>query len=257
MKLYCWNTNGVRAAVKNGMLDWLEKERPDVLCLQETKASDPQTVLDESVLSPKGYQTYWNWPVEKKGYSGVAIFSKTEPEAIEKGFGIDAFDTEGRLLIAHYPSFTIINCYFPNGKQGPERLRYKMGFYDAFLDYCDGLKKKKKNIIMCGDYNTAHTEMDLARPKENATVSGFLPEEREWLDKYVSHGYHDTFRMFHGESGQYSWWDLKTGARERNVGWRIDYIFVCNDLKKKVKDAFIAKEVFGSDHCPIGVEIEV
>ena len=257
MKLYCWNTNGIRGAVKNGMLDWLEQERPDILCVQETKAFDPQTVLDETVLSPKGYQTYWNWPMEKKGYSGVAIFSKKEPDAVEKGFGIDAFDKEGRVLIAHYPSFTVINCYFPNGKQGPERLRYKMGFYDAFLDYCDGLKKKKKNIIMCGDYNTAHKEIDLAHPKQNETVSGFLPEERAWIDKYVSHGYHDTFRMFHTGGGHYSWWDFKTRARERDIGWRIDYIFVCNDLKKKVKDAFIDKEVFGSDHCPIGVEIEV
>ena len=257
MKLYCWNTNGIRGAVKNGMLDWLEKERPDVLCLQETKASDPQTVLDETVLSPKGYRTHWNWPLEKKGYSGVAIFSKTEPDAIEKGFGIGAFDKEGRILIAHYPSFSVINFYFPNGKQGPERLKYKMEFYDAFLDYCDGLKKKGKNIIMCGDYNTAHTEIDLARPKENETVSGFLPEERAWIDTYVSHGYHDTFRMFHKEGGHYSWWDFKTRARERDIGWRIDYIFVCNDLKKKVKGAFIDKEVYGSDHCPIGVEIEV
>jgi exodeoxyribonuclease-3 len=132
-----------------------------------------------------------------------------------------------------------------------------MGFYEAFLDYCDDLKKKKKNIIMCGDYNTAHTEIDLAHPKQNERVSGFLPEERAWIDKYVSHGYHDTFRMFHKEGGHYSWWDFKTRARERDIGWRIDYIFVCNDLKEKVKDAFIAKEVYGSDHCPIGIEIEV
>jgi len=257
MKLYSWNTNGIRAAVKHGMLGWLEKELPDILCIQETKVSDPQTILNEEVLAPKGYSSYWNWPSAKKGYSGVALYSKTEPEKIEQGFGVEEFDSEGRTLIAHFPTFTVINCYFPNGKQGPERLKYKMGFYGAFLDYCDNLKKMGKNIIMCGDYNTAHKEIDLARPKENATVSGFLPEERAWLDAYVSRGYHDTFRMFSKDSGHYSWWDVKTGARERNVGWRIDYIFVCNDLKTKVKNAYIAKDVYGSDHCPIGIEVDL
>ena len=257
MKLYSWNTNGIRAAVKHGMLDWLEKELPDILCIQETKASDPQTILNEEILAPKGYFSYWNWPKAKKGYSGVALYSKTKPEKIEQGFGVEEFDSEGRTLIAHFPSFTVINCYFPNGKQGPERLKYKMGFYGAFLDYCDNLKKKGTNIIMCGDYNTAHKEIDLARPKENATVSGFLPGERSWIDAYVSHGYHDTFRMFTKDGGHYSWWDVKTGARERNVGWRIDYIFVCKDLEKKVKSAFIAKDIYGSDHCPIGIDVDI
>ena len=257
MKLYCWNTNGIRAAVKHGMLDWLAQASPDILCVQETKVSDPELILDTKILAPNGYTSYWNWPAGKKGYSGVAIFTKQKPEKVEFGLGDKRFDDEGRVLIAHYPAFTLLNVYFPNGKQGPERLKYKMGFYDAFLEVCDGLKKKEKKLIMCGDYNTAHKEIDLAHPKQNANVSGFLPEERAWIDKYMAHGYHDTLRMFHPESYLYTWWDLKTRARERNVGWRIDYIYVCGDLKAKVKDAFIAAEVTGSDHCPIGVVVDV
>jgi exodeoxyribonuclease-3 len=257
MRLYSWNINGVRAAVKHGMLDWLKAASPDILCIQETKVSDPLDVLDEATLTPQGYQSFWNWPKGKKGYSGVALYAKKPPEKVETGFGLEAFDTEGRVLIAHYPNFVVLNVYFPNGKQGPERLEYKMGFYAAFLDLCKFLKKEKKNLIMCGDYNTAHTAIDLARPKENEKVSGFLPIERAWIDQYVANGYHDTLRLFHGEPGLYTWWDVKTRARERNVGWRIDYIYVCNDLKPKVKDAFIAADVAGSDHCPIGVEIDV
>jgi exodeoxyribonuclease III len=257
MKLYSWNTNGIRAAVRHGMLDWLEKASPDILCVQETKVSDPEHTLSQEILAPLGYKTYWNWPKEKKGYSGVAVFSKTEPLAVEKGLGRPEFDNEGRTIVAQYPSFTLLNIYFPNGKQGPERLDHKMKFYDAFLEICLNLIKKKKKLIMCGDYNTAHKEIDLAHPKNNSGVSGFLPEERAWLDSYVSHGFHDTLRMFHEEPQLYTWWDLKTAARERNVGWRIDYIFVSDDLKPFVKDAFIAPEVGGSDHCPIGVEIDI
>ncbi len=257
MKLYSWNTNGIRAAARHGMLDWLQKTSPDILCVQETKVSDPEQTLSREILAPPGYTTFWNWPKEKKGYSGVAVFSKTEPLSVEKGLGSSDLDTEGRTIIAQYSSFTLLNIYFPNGKQSPQRLDYKMKFYDAFLDVCRNLKKKKRNLIMCGDYNTAHKEIDLSHPKANEDVSGFLPQERAWLDSYSSHGFHDTLRMFHKEPNLYTWWDVKTRARERNVGWRIDYIFVCNDLKPVVKDAFIAPEVLGSDHCPIGVEIDI
>jgi exodeoxyribonuclease III len=256
MKLYSWNTNGIRAAVKHGMLDWLAKTSPDILCVQETKVSDPQEILTKDILAPSGYRSYWNWPKAKKGYSGTAIYSKTEPLSVETAMGVDEFDQEGRILIAHYPLFSVLNVYFPNGKKDQERLDYKMGFYDAFLDVCLDLKKKKKRLIMCGDYNTAHKEIDLAHPKQNETVSGFLPTERAWIDKYISSGFCDTLRMFHNEPELYSWWDVKTRARERNIGWRIDYVFVCKDLKPKVKDAFIEPNVFGSDHCPIGVEID-
>jgi exodeoxyribonuclease III len=257
MKIYSWNTNGIRAAAKHGMLDWLQKVSPDILCVQETKVSEPEKILSKDVLSPSGYRSYWNWPVEKKGYSGVALFTKTEPIDVEKGLGDAQFDTEGRTIIAFYPTFVLVNVYFPNGKQNPQRLDYKMAFYEAFLDKCLSLKKKKKNLIMCDDYNTAHKEMDLAHPKENETVSGFLPQERAWIDKYAGRGFHDTLRMFHHGPGLYTWWDMKTRARERNVGWRIDYMFVCSDLKPFVKDAFIAPEVLGSDHCPIGIEIDL
>ncbi len=256
MILYSWNVNGLRAAAKHGMLDWLVKTSPDILCIQETKVSDPEKILTNDILSPAGYRSYWDWPKQKKGYSGVAIYTKIAPEKIERGLGRNGFDDEGRTLISHFPSFTVLNVYFPNGKQGQDRLDYKMGFYDAFLETCLALRKKK-GLIMCGDYNTAHKEIDLARPKENENVSGFLPLERAWIDKYVSSGFQDTLRMFHSESGIYTWWDMKTRARERNVGWRIDYVFVSDNLASRVKNAFIAPEVTGSDHCPIGVEIDV
>jgi exodeoxyribonuclease-3 len=256
MIVYSWNVNGIRAAVKHGMLDWLTKTSPDILCIQETKASDPEEILDKKTMAPEGYHSYWNWPKGKKGYSGVALYTKNPPDKVETGLGRAEFDTEGRVLVAHYPDFSILNVYFPNGKQSPERLDYKMGFYGAFLDLCASLKKQRRNLIMCGDYNTAHKEIDLARPKDNEKVSGFLPRERAWIDEYVSHGYFDTLRLYHDEPGLYTWWDVKTRARERNVGWRIDYIYVCGDLKPKVKDAFIAADVLGSDHCPIGIEID-
>ncbi|HUI92050.1 MAG TPA: exodeoxyribonuclease III [Chitinivibrionales bacterium] len=254
MRILSWNVNGIRAVAKKGMLDRLVKDGADIICLQETKVFDPQE-LDESILSPQGYSSHWNSAQDKKGYSGVAVYTKRQPKKIEKGFGVKKFDTEGRTLVAHYDGFTLLNIYFPNGKQNEERLKYKMDFYDAFLAFCDGLRKKKIPLIMCGDYNTAHKEIDLARPKENAGVSGFLPEERAWIDKYLTHGYIDTLRMFHQEPGLYTWWDLKSGARARNVGWRIDYFFVSDDIKGRVKDGFILKDVMGSDHCPIGIDI--
>jgi exodeoxyribonuclease-3 len=256
MKLLCWNVNGIRAVAKKGMIDWLIKDDADIICIQETKVFSPEE-LGDSILAPGEYKSYWNAAHEKKGYSGVVIYSKTEPNEIEKGFGIKEFDTEGRALFAHYDNFTLANIYFPNGKQNEIRLKYKMDFYDAFLGYCDKLTKNGIPLIMCGDYNTAHKEIDLARPKENQNSSGFLPMEREWIDKYISHGYLDTLRMFHQEPELYSWWDMKTGARARNVGWRIDYFFVNELLRPKIKDAFIANDVMGSDHCPIGIVLDM
>jgi exodeoxyribonuclease III len=257
MRLYSWNTNGIRAAVKHGMLDWLKKNSPDILCVQETKVSDPQSVLSEEILSPSGYYSYWNWPAAKKGYSGVAIYTKEKPLEVLNNLGVSAFDTEGRILIAHYPDFSVLNAYFPNGKKNKERLDYKMGFYDAFLDVCNMLVRDNKKLVMCGDFNTAHKEIDLAHPRENEGVSGFLPMERAWIDKYVSSGYHDTLRMFNGGPGIYTWWDMKTRARERNIGWRIDYVFVSDNFKNRVKNAFVEAGVFGSDHCPAGIEFDV
>ena len=202
-----------------------------------------------------GYHTFWN-PAERKGYSGVATFSKQKPLDVKTGFGREEFDSEGRILIATFPTFTLFNIYFPNGKKNQDRLHYKLDFYDEFLSYADNLKTKKKNIIVCGDVNTAHKEIDLARPKENEKISGFLPEERAWLDKLVTHGYIDTFRHFNKEPGQYTWWDMKTGARERNVGWRIDYCFITENLVSNMEKAFIMPEVGGSDHCPIALVLK-
>ncbi len=252
IRILSWNVNGIRAAYKKGFLDWLKKEQPDILCIQETKAHPEQ--LSDELLNVEGYHSYFSSAV-KKGYSGVAIYSKLEPKSIKNGFGIEKFDSEGRILIAEYANFTLFNIYYPNGKARQERLDYKMEFYDAFLKYVDRLKKKGKNIIVCGDVNTAHKEIDIARPKENEKISGFLPMEREWIDKFLSHGYLDTFRMFNQEPDNYTWWDQITRARERNVGWRIDYFYISESLKKKIKDAFILSDVMGSDHCPIGIEI--
>lgn len=255
LRLLSWNVNGIRAAYKKGFVDWFIKEGPDVLCLQETKARPEQ--LTDDLLNVIGYKSYFSSSIVKKGYSGVAIYTKLEPVKVEHGFGIPKFDDEGRIIIADYKSFVLINIYYPNGKMSPERLKYKMDFYDAFLEYADNLVKKGKNLVICGDVNTAHKEIDLARPKENEKVSGFLPIEREWMDKFLSHGYVDTFRMFNDEPEQYTWWDMQSRARERNVGWRIDYFFVSDNFKKNVKNAFIMPEVMGSDHCPVGIEIEI
>jgi exodeoxyribonuclease III len=252
-RLLCWNVNGVRAIKNKGFFDWLRKESPDVLCLQETKANPDQ--LEDDFNRPKGHTTYWAYP-ERKGYGGVAVFTKEKPQEVRYNFS-SAFDVEGRVIIAKYSTFTLFNIYFPNGKSSPERLKYKMEFYDEFLTYIDSLKAAGEKIIVCGDVNTAHKEIDIARPKENSKSSGFLPEERAWMDKFVSHGYVDTFRRFHRESDQYTYWDIKTGARARNVGWRIDYFFISDNLLPALSSAFIQKDVLGSDHCPIGITLKV
>ncbi|MFH1941637.1 MAG: exodeoxyribonuclease III [bacterium] len=251
-RLLSWNVNGLRAVVKKGFTDWFAEDSPDILCLQEIKASEEQ--LPKELLSISGYEMIC-FPAQRKGYSGTALLTKQRPERIVKGLGIQRFDSEGRTLIAEYGNYILFNVYFPNGKASKERLDYKMDFYDTFLDTVDRLKKEGKNIIVCGDVNTAHTEIDLARPKENEKMSGFLPEERAWIDKLVSHGFIDTFRIFHSEGGHYSWWDYKTRARERNVGWRIDYIFISENLRENVTSASILSDVTGSDHCPVGMTL--
>lgn len=254
IKLICWNVNGIRAMLKHGFLEWLDKESPDILCLQETKATPDN--LPEELLKPQGYVNYWNYP-QKKGYAGVATFSKVRPLEVKKGFGITEFDVEGRVIISKHADFTLFNIYFPNGKQSAERFKFKMDFYDAFLDYIEPLRKKGEKLIICGDVNTAHKEIDIARPKENSKMSGFLPEERAWMDKFVALGYIDTFRYFNKEPGQYTYWDIKTGARARNVGWRIDYFFITENLKNQMVRSTIMSEVIGSDHCPITLVLKV
>ena len=229
IRILSWNVNGIRAVHKKGFLDWLAKERPDILCIQETKASIEQ--LSEDLLAPNGYTSYWNSAV-RKGYSGVSIYTKTPALNVKDYMGIPEFDHEGRFLRVDFDEFVLMNVYFPNGKMGSERLKFKLDFYDAFLDYIERLREQKRSVVFLGDVNTAHQEIDLARPKENSKVSGFLPIERQWIDTTVAKGYLDTFRKFNGDLVQYSWWDMKSGARNRNIGWRIDYVFVSADLEK-------------------------
>lgn len=255
MVIYSWNVNGIRAVAKKGFGDWMASASPapDVVCLQETKAH-PEQVPPE-VAYPEGYEAYW-CPATRKGYSGVAVFSKVKPGKVHYGMGIDRFDLEGRYLRLEFPKFDLLNIYFPNGTSGDERLQFKMEYYDAFLEHCETLRKKeKKKLVICGDVNTAHKEIDLKNAKQNEKNSGFLPMEREWIDKFIEHGYVDTFREFCKEPDQYTWWTYRANARARNIGWRIDYFFVTRDLLKKVKNSFITPEVMGSDHCPIGLEI--
>ncbi len=254
IKLLSWNVNGIRAAYKKGLLEWLNTESPDILCTQETKARPEQLV--KKLQNPEGYHAYWDWAEIKKGYSGVSVFSREEPLAVRRGMGIKKFDEEGRVLQLDFPDFILFNVYFPNGKKDNERLQYKMDFYDAFLDHVESLRKNEKPVIFVGDVNTAHNEIDLARPKENEQESGFLRIERDWIDKVVEKGYMDSFRHKHPDEVRYSWWDLKSRARERNVGWRIDYVFVCEELIGRVEDAFILTEVMGSDHCPVGIDLK-
>jgi len=249
-----WNVNGLRAIVAKGFLDWLAQDQPDILCLQETKATADQ--LPAVVKEVPGYHTFWA-SGERAGYSGVAILSKRQPVTVRVGFGVERFDNEGRTQVADYGDFLLYNVYFPNGKASAERLHYKLEFYEAFLDHVRELLAAGKRIVVCGDVNTAHKEIDLARPKENEKVSGFLPEERAWIDRFLASGFVDTFRMFTAEGGHYSWWDYKSRARERNVGWRIDYFFVSQNLAERVKSAFILPQVMGSDHCPVGIELVV
>lgn len=254
MRLYAWNVNGIRAAQKKGFLDWLHTEKPDILGVQETKAHPEQ--LDEELRNPEGYYTYWS-SATKKGYSGVALYSRIQPNNVYLGLECEEFDQEGRTIVAEYDDFVFITAYFPNGSRDHSRVPYKMNYKAFFLDYCNNLQKQGKPVIFCGDVNTAHNEIDLARPKQNVKTTGFLPLERAWMDDLVGQGYIDTFRMLNPElEGAYSWWSNRSGARENNVGWRIDYFFVSPDLKDRIADAKIHTDVLGSDHCPISLTLK-
>ncbi len=254
MKLVSWNVNGIRAVLKKGFWDFVETYQPDILGVQETKIQEDQ-LLDE-LLEVEGYHVFWH-SAKRKGYSGVATFSKPEPLRVQYGLGIDRFDEEGRVLITEYPEFLLFNIYFPNGQRDQGRLDYKLDFYAELLEYLDKLQSRGKRLVICGDYNTAHREIDLKNPKQNEKTSGFLPVEREWIDRYIEHGYVDTFRLFHpDEPEQFTWWTYRFGARSRNIGWRIDYFFVSQNMVDFVKNAAILPDVMGSDHCPIVLELE-
>lgn len=250
--LYAWNVNGLRAAERKGFLDWLAKTKPDAICLQETKARPDQ--LSPAMLHPKRYEAYWN-SAEKKGYSGTCIYTRVSPTMAIMNFGERLLDEEGRIVMLEFDEFYLFNVYFPNGGRGQERLEYKLRFYDRFLELMEDFRKKKP-IIMCGDLNTAHKEIDLARPKPNEKHSGFLPIERAWIDKLIKTGYIDTFRIFNSEGENYTYWDLNTRARDRNVGWRLDYFFVSKELQKNIRGADILTDVMGSDHCPVSLTLK-
>ena len=254
--LLSWNVNGVRAAHKKGFLDWLVEAVPDVLCLQETRAEESQ--LPAILAHPDGYHGYWNASRGRKGYSGTALLTRMKPLAVRFGLGMDEFDQEGRTVIAQYPTFTLLNCYFPNGGRDHRRVPFKLAFYGAFLETCERLRAQGQAVVFCGDVNTSHKEIDLAHPRANRNTTGFLPEERAWIDRVVGAGYVDTFRHFYPHlDEQYTWWSVPTRARERNVGWRLDYFFVGAELLDRVVDAFILPEVMGSDHCPVGIRLQV
>jgi exodeoxyribonuclease-3 len=254
MTLLSWNINGIRAAHKRGFLDWLRHVAPDVLCLQETKANDAQ--LDEGLARPAGYHAYWH-AAQRAGYSGTALLTREEPVSITYGIGVERFDVEGRTIIADYPDFTLINCYFPSGSRDHTRVLFKLEFYEAFLTRCEELRAGGKTVIFCGDVNTAHREIDLARPKTNRKTSGFLPEERAWIDRIIAAEYVDTFRHFYPElAEQYTWWSTVTHSRAKNVGWRLDYFFIVREALERVLDAFIMPDVTGSDHCPVGIRLK-
>ena len=252
MRIFSWNVNGIRAAKKKGFLKFIKKLNPDILCLQEIKAEESQ--LPEDLINILGYFSYFNSAKTKKGYSGVAIYSKIKPTSFSTSLGAEEeFDLEGRSFILYYEDFVLLNFYFPNGQMNEERLDYKLRFHEAVYNFTSKLKRKKKSIIVCGDYNIAHNEIDLKHPKANERTSGFLRIERDWLDRFQEKGFVDTFRYFYPEEIKYSWWTYMRNARQNNVGWRIDYFWV-SDISK-IKGAKIHNEILGSDHCPVSIEL--
>ena len=253
MKICTWNVNGIRAALGKNLKEWMQAESPDVLCLQEIKARPDQLTADQ--LDFPGYEVAWN-PAERPGYSGVATFHKETPLEIQKGFGEERFDVEGRVIRTRHPNFLLYNVYFPNGQRGHDRVEYKLEFYAALLEICDRLHFAGENIVITGDFNTARQPIDLRNPKENETTSGFMPEERAWVDKYLEHGFVDVYRQLYPERVQYTWWTYRMAARQRNVGWRIDYFLVSEKLAPHVKDVIIHDNIPGSDHCPVTLVID-
>jgi len=255
-KLVSWNVNGLRAVVKKGFFDLLKALDADVVCIQETKLQDHQ--LADDVRHIDGYESFWSYATVKKGYSGVGAWSKNAPNSVKNGIGIERYDAEGRIVELDFDAFILFNIYFPNGRMSDDRLNYKLNFYKDFFAYADKLRKSGRSLVITGDYNTAHNEIDLKNPKANENRSGFLRIERDWLDKIEAEGYVDTFRYLYPETEKYSWWTYRFKARERNAGWRIDYFFVTQDLidSGRVKEAFIDNDIFGSDHCPVGLVLD-
>lgn len=251
LKITTWNVNGLRAVLNKDAFAWLAVEKPDILCLQEIKAR-PDQLSDEHLQQFEDFTRFWN-PAERPGYSGVATFSLREPGATQFGLGVDKFDLEGRVILTHHPDFLLFNIYFPNGQRDRGRVDFKLEFYARLLEICESLHAEGKQIIICGDFNTAHREIDLKNPKQNETTSGFLPEEREWIDRYLEHGFVDAYRHLYPDRVEYTWWTYRSGARRRNIGWRLDYFLVSESLIPLVEDVRIHSEIMGSDHCPVSL----
>jgi len=253
MKIVTWNVNGVRASLNKGAGDWWNSQDCDVLCLQEIKAM-PEQLTDKQHAQFEGFQALWN-PAARKGYSGVATFTKMEPLETQLGLGEERFDVEGRVVQTRFDDFVLFNIYFPNGQRDHGRLQYKLDFYAYLLEICDQMHAAGDQIILTGDFNTAHQPIDLKNPKQNVKTSGFMPEERAWIDKYLEQGFVDVYRNLYPDREEYSWWTYRVNARARNVGWRLDYYLVSESLVDRVKDVVILTEVMGSDHCPVLIDL--
>jgi len=255
VRLYSWNVNGVRSAVSKGLLGWFDEAAPDILCLQEVRAEEHQ--IDPALAAPLGYHAVWNPSRARKGYSGTAILSRERPREVELGLGDEEFDVEGRTVIAHFDDFVLLNSYFPNGRNDLSRVDYKLRFSELFLGRCEEFRSQGRHVVFCGDLNTSHQPIDLARPRENQRNTGFLPEERAWIDRVCAAGYLDTWRQLEPDTpDRYTWWAMRMRARERNVGWRLDYFFIDEGLAHAVRGARIHDQVIGSDHCPVELELE-
>lgn len=257
IKLISWNVNGLRAAIKKNFFDSFEQLDADIVALQETKLQQAQ--ITDEMKNIHGYESHWAHASVKKGYSGVAVYTRARPKNVRCGIGESEIDDEGRIVEMDFDDFIFFNVYFPNGQMSAERLQYKLAFYEKFFNHTDEYKKQGRSLIITGDYNTAHNEIDLKNPKANENTSGFLRIERDWLDRISENGYTDTFRHFYPDTVKYSWWTYRFKARERNIGWRIDYFFVTRDIIEKgwIKEAFIDNSIYGSDHCPIGLVVEI
>ena len=257
LKLISWNVNGLRAVIQKDFETSLRTLDADIVAIQETKLQAHQLTPEMTDLAD--YTSYWSHATTKKGYSGVGVYTRVKPNHVRYGIGQPRFDDEGRILELDFGTFVFFNVYFPNGQMSPERLQYKLDFYEAFFAYTDRYKNEGRRVVITGDYNTAHNEIDLKNPQANAKTSGFLRIERDWLDRITAEGYVDTFRHCHPDTVKYSWWTYRFKARDRDIGWRIDYFFVTGDIIKKgwIKEAFIDNDIFGSDHCPIGLVLEI
>jgi exodeoxyribonuclease-3 len=253
VRLASWNVNGIRAAARGGLIDWLAAEKPDVLCLQEVKAHPDQ--LDEELLHPLGYESLWH-PAQKRGYSGVTTYTRRDPTSVTYGLGRRDVDSEGRVLMTEFDEFVLINAYFPNSQRDHARLDYKLSFCRSITRKLNALVRSGKHVVMCGDYNIAHQEIDLRNPRQNRDNAGFLPEERSWMSRFLVNGYVDCFRELCDEPGHYTWWSYRPGVRERNIGWRIDYFCIDRGLRPALRGADHQPDVPGSDHCPIRIELD-